>query len=176
MPRRIHPGYGFLAENAAFARAVTDSGLVFIGPSADAIERMGDKAVARSTMMEAGVPCVPGSDGPVDTVDEALAFAREVGFPVLIKASAGGGGKGMRVAESEDVLEANYIAAKTEAAAAFGNDVVYLEKYLLQTSSHRVPGPCRHPWQRRASLRARLLDPAAPSEAHRGGTLAGADP
>jgi acetyl-CoA carboxylase biotin carboxylase subunit len=126
----IHPGYGFLAENAGFARAATDSGLVFVGPSADAIERMGDKAVARSTMMEAGVPCVPGSDGPVDTVEEALAFAREVGFPVLIKASAGGGGKGMRVAESEDVLEANFVAAKTEAAAAFGNDVVYLEKYL----------------------------------------------
>jgi acetyl-CoA carboxylase biotin carboxylase subunit len=126
----VHPGYGFLAENAAFARAVTDSGLVFIGPSADAIERMGDKAVARSTMMEAGVPCVPGSDGPVDTVEDALTFAREVGFPVLIKAAAGGGGKGMRVAETEDVLDANFTAAKTEAAAAFGNDVVYLEKYL----------------------------------------------
>jgi len=126
----VHPGYGFLAENAAFARAVTDSGLTFIGPSPDAIERMGDKARARSTMMEAGVPCVPGSDGAVDTVEEALVFANEVGFPVVIKASAGGGGKGMRVADSEDVLAANFTAAKTEAAAAFGNDVVYLEKYL----------------------------------------------
>ncbi len=126
----IHPGYGFLAENAAFARAVADSGLVFIGPSPDAIERMGDKSVARQTMMDAGVPCVPGSDGAVETVQEALVFAQQVGFPVLIKASAGGGGKGMRVAESEDTLAASLAAAKNEAAAAFGNDVVYLEKYL----------------------------------------------
>ena len=126
----VHPGYGFLAENAAFARACVDSGLVFIGPSADAIERMGDKAVARSTMMAAGVPCVPGSDGPVATEAEALAFAREVGFPVLIKAAAGGGGKGMRVAADEAELDRNFTAAKTEAAAAFGNDTVYIEKYL----------------------------------------------
>lgn len=126
----VHPGYGFLAENAAFARACADSGLVFVGPSADAIERMGDKAVARSTMMAAGVPCVPGSDGIVETAEEALTFAREVGFPVLIKASAGGGGKGMRVAADESELVHNFTAAKTEAAAAFGNDDVYLEKYL----------------------------------------------
>jgi len=126
----VHPGYGFLAENAAFARACADSGLVFIGPSAEAIERMGDKAVARSTMMDAGVPCIPGSEGPVETPAEALAFAREVGFPVLIKAAAGGGGKGMRVAADESVLEQNLTAARTEAAAAFGNDAVYIEKYL----------------------------------------------
>ena len=128
----IHPGYGFLAENAAFARAVADSGLVFIGPSPDAIERMGDKAVARQTMMTAGVPCVPGSKGVVETSDEALEFALEVGFPVLIKASAGGGGKGMRVAVDEKELHANFTAAKTEAAAAFGNDEVYIEKYLAR--------------------------------------------
>ncbi len=126
----VHPGYGFLAENAAFARAVADSGLTFIGPSPDAIERMGDKAVARQTMMEAGVPCVPGSKGAVETSEEALEFAREVGFPVLIKASAGGGGKGMRVANDEKELHANFTAAKTEAGAAFGNDEVYIEKYL----------------------------------------------
>jgi acetyl-CoA carboxylase biotin carboxylase subunit len=128
----IHPGYGFLAENAAFARAVADSGLVFIGPSPDAIERMGDKAVARQTMMTAGVPCVPGSKGVVETSEEALEFALEVGFPVLIKASAGGGGKGMRVAVDEKELHANFTAAKTEAAAAFGNDEVYIEKYLAR--------------------------------------------
>jgi len=128
----IHPGYGFLAENAAFARAVADSGLVFVGPSPEAIERMGDKAVARQTMMEAGVPCVPGSDGPVGSVEEAMAFAEQVGFPVLIKAAAGGGGKGMRVAENAQSLAASFTAAKTEAAAAFGNDVVYLEKYLAR--------------------------------------------
>ncbi|MDZ4166237.1 MAG: acetyl-CoA carboxylase biotin carboxylase subunit [Coriobacteriia bacterium] len=128
----IHPGYGFLAENAAFARACVDSGLVFIGPSADAIERMGDKAVARTTMMAAGVPCVPGSDGPVADEAEALSFAREVGFPVLIKAAAGGGGKGMRVAADESELGRNFTAARTEAAAAFGNDTVYIEKYLAR--------------------------------------------
>jgi len=128
----IHPGYGFLAENSAFARACADSGLVFIGPSPDAIDRMGDKAVARETMMNAGVPTVPGSDGVVETYEEALSFAEKVGFPVLIKASAGGGGKGMRVATSPEELKTNLTAAKTEAAAAFGNDEVYIEKYLAR--------------------------------------------
>ena len=128
----VHPGYGFLAENSAFARACADSGLVFIGPSPDAIDRMGDKSVARETMMAAGVPCVPGSDGAVESYEEALRFAEQVGFPVLIKASAGGGGKGMRVAKDVGELRANMTAAKTEAAAAFGNDTVYIEKYLLR--------------------------------------------
>jgi len=128
----IHPGYGFLAENAAFARAVADSGITFVGPSPDAIERMGDKAVARETMATAGVPTVPGSDGLVETYEEALSFANEVGFPVLIKASAGGGGKGMRVAADADELRANLMAARTEAGAAFGNDTVYIEKYLTR--------------------------------------------
>ena len=128
----VHPGYGFLAENAAFARACVDSGLIFVGPSADAIERMGDKAVARSTMMEAGVPCVPGSDGPVADVEEALRFARQVGFPVLIKAAAGGGGRGMRVALEEGDLAASFDAARAEALVAFGNDTVYIEKYLAR--------------------------------------------
>jgi len=126
----IHPGYGFLAENARFARAVADSGLTFIGPSPEAIERMGDKAVARQTMMEAGVPCVPGSDGPVETVEEAMTFAEKAGFPVLIKASAGGGGKGMRVVENASLLAGQFVAARNEAAAAFGNDTVYIERYL----------------------------------------------
>ncbi len=128
----IHPGYGFLAENAAFARAVADSGITFVGPSPDAIERMGDKAVARETMANAGVPTVPGSDGLVETYEEALSFANEVGFPVLIKASAGGGGKGMRIAADAEELKANLMAARTEAGAAFGNDTVYIEKYLTR--------------------------------------------
>jgi acetyl-CoA carboxylase biotin carboxylase subunit len=126
----VHPGYGFLAENSAFARACTDSGLKFVGPSPEAIDRMGDKSVARETMMQAGVPTVPGSDGAVESYAEALKFAEQVGFPVLIKASAGGGGKGMRVAEDAQELKTNLVAAKTEAAAAFGNDTVYIEKYL----------------------------------------------
>jgi acetyl-CoA carboxylase, biotin carboxylase subunit len=128
----IHPGYGFLAENAGFARACADSGLVFIGPSPDAIDRMGDKSVARETAAEAGVPTVPGSPGPVESYEEALSFAEEVGFPVLIKASAGGGGKGMRVAQDAEDLKVGIVQAKNEAAAAFGNDTVYLEKYLLR--------------------------------------------
>ncbi len=128
----IHPGYGFLAENSGFARACEDSGIQFIGPTPDAIDRMGDKAVARSTAAAAGVPTVPGSDGPVESYEEALAFAEQVGFPVLVKASAGGGGKGMRVAQDPEDLRANLVAAKTEAAAAFGNDTVYLEKYLAR--------------------------------------------
>ncbi len=128
----VHPGYGFLAENADFARACIDNGLVFIGPSPECIERMGDKSSARETMHACGVPTVPGSDGCLDTVEEAKAFADRVGYPVLIKATAGGGGKGMREVHDPTQLEAQYRAARTEAAAAFGNDGVYLEKLVLR--------------------------------------------
>ncbi len=128
----IHPGYGFLAENADFARACAEEGLAFIGPAAECIERMGDKSSARETMKGCGVPTVPGSDGCLDTVEEARAFADEVGYPVLIKATAGGGGKGMREVHDPADLEAQYKAARTEAGAAFGNDGVYLEKLVLR--------------------------------------------
>ena len=128
----IHPGYGFLAENADFARACIDNDLVFIGPSPDCIERMGDKSRARDTMKGCGVPTVPGSDGVVETVAEAREFADAVGYPVLIKASAGGGGKGMREVHDPADLEAQFKAAKNEAGAAFGNDEVYLEKLVLR--------------------------------------------
>jgi acetyl-CoA carboxylase biotin carboxylase subunit len=128
----IHPGYGFLAENAGFARACGDSGITFIGPSPDAIERMGDKAVAKQTMADAGVPTVPGSDGPVTSEAEALRLAAEVGYPVLVKASAGGGGRGMRIVASAAELPAMLHAARAEAAVAFGDDTVYLEKYLTR--------------------------------------------
>ena len=127
----IHPGYGFLAENADFARACVENDLVFIGPSADCIERMGDKSTARDTMKACGVPTVPGSDGIIDTVEEARRFADGVGYPVLIKATAGGGGKGMREVHDPADLEAQYKAARTEAGAAFANDGVYLEKLVL---------------------------------------------
>lgn len=126
----IHPGYGFLAENAAFARACAENDIVFIGPSPECIDLMGEKSNARETMMRIGVPTVPGSDGAVEEPGEAARFAEEVGYPVLVKASAGGGGKGMRVVENSDEMPALFAAAKNEAAAAFGNDEVYVEKYL----------------------------------------------
>ena len=131
----IHPGYGFLAENADFARACVDNDLVFIGPSAECIEQMGDTSTARETMKCCGVPTVPGSDGIVDTVEQARKFAERVGYPVLIKATAGGGGKGMREVHDPADLESQFMAARTEAGAAFGNDGVYLEK-LVERPRH----------------------------------------
>jgi acetyl-CoA carboxylase biotin carboxylase subunit len=126
----IHPGYGFLAENAHFAEICVDNGFTWIGPTPDVIRSMGDKATARTMAVEAGVPVVPGT-GLVDTEDEAAAAGEKFGFPVIIKATAGGGGKGMRVAWDEAELRKNYVAARNEAKAAFGNDAVYIEKYLV---------------------------------------------
>ena len=128
----IHPGYGFLSENSTFAKLCRDNDIVFIGPSAECIERMGDKSSARETMKACGVPTVPGSDGCIDTVEEARQFAERVGYPVLIKATAGGGGKGMREVHAPAELESHYKAARAEAGAAFGNDEVYLEKLVLR--------------------------------------------
>ena len=125
----IHPGYGLLSENARFARLCAECGLVFIGPPAEVIERMGDKDEARRTMREAGVPVVPGSD-IVSTEEEALAAARTIGFPLLVKARSGGGGRGIRLVEHEDALLPAFLAATSEAASAFGDGAVYLEKYL----------------------------------------------
>ncbi len=126
----IHPGYGFLAENAEFAEICDRSGLVFIGPTADQIRRMGDKAEARRAMIAAGVPVVPGSEGELDSEEEARAEADRIGYPVMIKAAAGGGGKGMRVAASEADLTRTFAMARNEAAAAFNDPRVYLEKYI----------------------------------------------
>ncbi len=126
----IHPGYGFLSENAEFAEICAKSKLTFIGPTPTQIRLMGDKATARRTMADVGVPVVPGTPGPVETVEEAIEFAREAGFPVIIQAAAGGGGKGMRVARDEDEFAKSFTTAKTEAMAAFGNGEVYVEKYL----------------------------------------------
>ncbi|GIX14973.1 MAG: acetyl-CoA carboxylase biotin carboxylase subunit [Paracoccaceae bacterium] len=126
----VHPGYGFLSENQNFARILEDHGIVFIGPSSDHIAIMGDKIAAKETMRRLGVPCVPGSDGAVTDLDQARAVAREIGYPVLIKAAAGGGGRGMKVARDQDGLEQAFRTARAEAKAAFGDDAVYLEKYL----------------------------------------------
>ncbi|MBV1836569.1 acetyl-CoA carboxylase biotin carboxylase subunit [Acetobacter estunensis] len=126
----IHPGYGFLSENADFAETVEAHGLAFIGPTAEHIRTMGDKITAKTTMEALGVPLVPGSDGELANIDEARDVAARVGYPVLIKAAAGGGGRGMKVAHSEDELAEAWSVARTEALAAFGNDAVYLEKYL----------------------------------------------
>jgi acetyl-CoA carboxylase, biotin carboxylase subunit len=128
----IHPGYGFLAENAEFAEICDRSALVFIGPTADQIRQMGDKAVARKTMAAVGVPTVPGSRGAIADVEEARAVAVEIGFPVIIKAAAGGGGKGMRVATEASGLATQFQMAQAEAKAAFGDPSVYLEKYLVR--------------------------------------------
>ncbi len=132
----IHPGYGFLSENADFAERVESSGFVFIGPKADAIRLMGDKVSAIRAMKSAGVPCVPGSDGPLgEDPDENIRMAREIGYPIIIKAAGGGGGRGMRVVHAEASLTAAITVTKAEARAAFNNDVVYMEKFL-ETPRH----------------------------------------
>ncbi len=126
----IHPGYGFLAENAEFAETCAASGITFIGPTPQQIRMMGDKAAARTKMIENGVPVVPGTPGPVEDPEEALRFASEIGFPVIIKAAAGGGGKGMRVANDAEEFLRSFQMARSEALSAFGNGDVYVEKYL----------------------------------------------
>ncbi|MDF2939178.1 MAG: acetyl-CoA carboxylase biotin carboxylase subunit [Paenibacillaceae bacterium] len=126
----IHPGYGFLAENADFAEICERCNITFIGPSPEAISKMGDKAVAKDTMKKAGVPVIPGSDGLVEDPQEALMIARDIGYPVIIKATAGGGGKGIRIANDEESLLQQITTAQQEAQKAFGNAGVYLEKFL----------------------------------------------
>ena len=126
----IHPGYGFLAENAEFAETCEASNIAFIGPTAAQIRVMGDKAAARNAMASVGVPIIPGTPGPVEDADEALEFARSIGFPVIIKAAAGGGGKGMRVAAEPEDFTRSFQLARSEALSAFGNGDVYVEKYL----------------------------------------------
>lgn len=126
----IHPGYGFLAENAYFAELCSVNEIEFIGPSSKVIELMGDKARAREAVKAVGVPLVPGSDGPIKDYQEAVVTAREIGYPVMIKAAAGGGGKGMRLAQSDETLQEALDMARMEAGAAFNNDTVYLEKYI----------------------------------------------
>ena len=126
----IHPGYGFLSENASFVQVIEDHGLTFIGPTAQHIRIMGDKISAKDSMKDLGVPCVPGSDGGVPTLEDAKRIGAEMGYPVIIKATAGGGGRGMKVARSADEMESAFLTARAEGKAAFGNAEVYIEKYL----------------------------------------------
>src|SRR5499433_1937763 len=157
----IHPGYGFLSENAYFAEILHDCHITFIGPSPEAVRKMGDKSLARRTVAAAGVPTVPGSPGPVATLDDALAFAKKAGYPVILKASAGGGGRGMRIARDERELSGAYETARAEAEKAFGNAEVYLEKYLdsprhieFQVFGDRH-GTLRHMGERECSIQRR---------------------
>ena len=157
----IHPGYGFLSENAKFAEMVEAHGLIFIGPTADHIRTMGDKIAAKQAMIANGVPVVPGSDGGITSIEQAKEVARDIGYPVLVKAASGGGGRGMKVAADEDVLETAINSAKTESKAAFGDDAVYLEKYLGKPRHIEVQiiadthGNVCHLWERDCSLQRR---------------------
>jgi len=154
----IHPGYGFLSENADFADRVESSGFIFIGPKAETIRLMGDKVEAIKAMKAAGVPCVPGSGGPLgDDPAENIRIAREIGFPVIIKAAGGGGGRGMRVVHSEAALVNAIATTKAEAKAAFSNDMVYMEKFL--------ENPRHVAWKTRVTWRSRcwLTDKVARS-------------
>ncbi len=157
----IHPGYGFLSENAYFAEILQDCHIAFIGPSPDAIRKMGDKSLARRTVAAAGVPTVPGSPGPLDSVDDAIALAGRIGYPVILKASAGGGGRGMRVARDERDLAGAYETARAEAEKAFGNAEVYLEKYLEEPRHIEFQvfgdgrGNVRHLGERECSIQRR---------------------
>lgn len=127
----IHPGFGFLSENAEFARLCRKCGITFIGPSPEVMDAMGDKAHAKQTMVSAGVPVVPGSDGVVPDIEEARRICSEIGYPVMVKASAGGGGRGIRLVEREEDLESSFVAAQQEALQFFGNDEVYIEKFIV---------------------------------------------
>ena len=170
----VHPGYGFLAENAAFAAALAERGITFIGPPASAIEAMGSKTRARELMAQAGVPIVPGTTEPVETLEDARKLIEEtIGYPVAVKAAGGGGGKGFRVALSEDKLKDAFEGAAREGEKFFSDATVYLERYLPDPRHVEVQVLADTPRQRDPPGRARLLDPAPPPEADRGVPRAG---
>ncbi len=164
----IHPGYGFLAENAEFADTCRASNITFIGPTGDQIRQMGDKATARRLAQEAGVPTVPGSPGTIEDPEEALAFAESIGFPVIIKATAGGGGKGMRIALDAEQFTQSFGLAQNEALAAFGNGVGVRREVSAAAAPRRDPGHRRLRWPGGAPGRAGLLGAAPSPEADRG--------
>ena len=168
----IHPGYGFLAENAHFAEVCESCKIKFIGPTPAAMRAMGDKNSARAAARKAGVPVTPGSDGIVETEAEAIKVAKKIGYPVMIKAVSGGGGRGMRAAHNEVSLMQGFHGARMEAEKAFGNAEVYIEKLIVNPAPHRVSDHGRPSRQHGSSRRARLLDPAAQPEGDRGMSVA----
>ena len=168
----VHPGYGFLAENENFAQACRDAGLFFIGPSPDAIKAMGNKAAAKQIMQKAGVPVVPGYQGADQSDAVMLAEAKKIGFPVMIKAVAGGGGRGMRLVADESGFPEALRGARSEAKAAFGDGNVILERAIAKSAPYRNSGVRRSLWQCDPSRRARLLGAAPAPEADRGGAVA----
>jgi pyruvate carboxylase subunit A len=157
----IHPGYGFLSENPDFAKAVNKAGITYVGPSPDAIANMGSKTAARTAMLAAGVPCIPGTESSLTGVDEAIEVANKMGYPVMLKASAGGGGRGIRRCNSDEEVAENYAVTQREAMGAFGNDELFMEKYILEprhiefqvlADSH---GNCVHLFERDCSIQRR---------------------
>ena len=172
----VHPGYGFLSENADFARACAEAGLVFIGPPADAIAAMGNKAEAKRRMAEAGVPCVPGYQGSDQSDARLIDEAERIGFPVMVKAAAGGGGRGMRLVSDRGELAAALARARAEAESAFGSGELILEKAIARGPPRGNPGPRRCARQRHPSRRARLLGAAPPPEGDRGGAVSRGEP
>ena len=172
----VHPGYGFLAENPAFASACAVAGLVFIGPPAGAIRAMGSKSAAKQLMQRAGVPLVPGYHGDDQDAAHLQQRAREIGWPVMIKASAGGGGKGMRIVEADGDFAAALASCRREAAASFGDDRILIEKYLARPRHIEMQVFADSIRQRRAPVRARLLGAAPSPEGAGGGAGAGDDP
>ena len=165
----VHPGYGFLAENAEFARAVIDAGLIWIGPSPDAIEALGDKVTARHVAEKVGAPLAPGTPGPVSGADEVVAFAEEFGLPIAIKAAYGGGGRGLKVARELDEIPEMFESATREAITAFGRGECFVEKYLDKPRHVETQCLADAAGQRRRRLHARLLAAAPAPEARRGG-------
>ena len=140
----IHPGYGFLSENAKFSKICEEHNIKFIGASPEMINKMGDKATAKATMIEAGVPCVPGSEGIIESFDHCKKLAKEVGYPVMLKASAGGGGKGMRAVWKKEDLEDAWNSARVESKAAFANDDMYMEKLIEEPRHIEIPVSYTH--------------------------------
>ena len=170
----MHPGYGFLSEREAFPRALEAAGIVFIGPNPGAIAAMGDKIESKKAAAKAKVSTVPGHLGVIEDEKHAVKIADEIGYPVMIKASAGGGGKGMRIAHSKSEVAEGFNLAKAEAKSSFGDDRVFIEKFIVDPRHIEIQVLGRQAWQCDLSRRARMFDPAPQPEGHRGGAVAAA--